>query len=150
MYICHISFTKNNPIAAIARTISRETKQNLLLNLFENVDNNRLNNLTIINNVIYIFLLQLFSKFDIDNNLLVPYNTIDKLPKFEYYVLGCKNEFLNIPFIRNISKQIFCSKKFCSKLNNNYKSKYIEFNKNHWNILNSSKLCNTIQDIIEK
>ena len=59
----------------------------------------------------------LFSKSDIDDNLTTPYNTIDKLPILEYYILGCRNEFLNIPFVRNISEQLFCGKKYYEKIN---------------------------------
>ena len=96
----------------------------------------------------------LFNRFDIDSNLITPYNSVDYLPKLEYYIIGCKNEFLNIPFIKNISEQIFCGRKYHEKINSedsdNIKSYYIEFDKNHWNILNSTLLCNAIVNIIEK
>lgn len=125
-----------------------------VLNLFENTNDYSLKNLTRINVIIYSFLTLLFSKIDIDN-LTIPYNSINNLPNLEYYLFGCKNEFLNIPFIRNVSKQVFCARKYVEKFNNNSNSKckkceYIEFDKNHWNILNSNVLTNAIVDVIEK
>tara|TARA_B100000902_G_scaffold400044_2_gene475109 strand:+ start:5003 stop:5980 length:978 start_codon:yes stop_codon:yes gene_type:complete len=124
-----------------------------VLNLFENINKNSLKKYTRINRIIYNFLILLFSKFDIDNNLITPYNSIDNLPILEYYIFGCKHEFLNIPFVRDISEHVFCGKKYHEKFNsgeNTKKSYYIEFDKNHWNILNSTLLCNAIVNILEK
>ena len=124
-----------------------------VLNLFENINDYPLKTFRHINMIIYSFLTLLFSKIDIDTNLTMPYNSINNLPNLEYYLFGCKNEFLNIPFVRNISQQIFCAKKYVQKFNKNSdlkKCEYIEFDKNHWNILNSSILTNAIVDIIEK
>ena len=101
-------------------------------------------------NLINKFLNLIFSKNDVENNIIAPYNTYGMLPINDYYIIGCKNEFLNIPFVKNISSTIFCGKIFSQYLNKNNKSTYIEFNKNHWNILNSTVLTNAIVDIIEK
>lgn len=122
-----------------------------VLNLFENINDYSLKKFTRINLIIYSFLRLLFSKNDIDN-LTIPYNSINNLPNLECYLFGCKNEFLNIPFIRNVSNQVFCARKYVEKFNNCKckKCEYIEFDKNHWNILNSSLLTNAIVDVIEK
>ena len=124
-----------------------------VLNLFQNINNYPIKMHKKINKIIYNFITLLFNKSDIDNNLITPYDSIDNLPKLEYYILGCKNEFLNIPFVRNISQQLFCGKKYHEMINSREsvkKSYYIELDKNHWNILNSTVLCNTIVNIIEK
>lgn len=122
-----------------------------VLNINTNVDNLKNIWFNLYSYIVNSFLNLLFSSHDIDNYLRSPILTTDKLPDKKFYIIGCKNEFLNIQFVKSISEFVFCSRKFSEKLNltgDGNRSKYIEFNKNHWNLLNYRGLTECINCII--
>lgn len=123
-----------------------------VLNIDTNVDNLGNIRFNLYSYIVNVFLNLLFSSQDVDTYLRSPILTTDKLPDKKYYIIGCKNEFLNIPFVKSISEFVFCSTAFSKKLNltgDGNRSKYIEFNKNHWNLLNYHGLTESINCIIK-
>ena len=115
-----------------------------VLNLYKNINNRSYYLYFLFKNVVKMYISIIFGE---NTKLLSCYDNIDFLPKKKYYIIGCKNEFLHIPLIKQFSELLISNKNFYERLKINFDAKYFELLNNHWNILLSKKLIDIIENI---